>query len=143
MSHTYPTGKIVRVSGRTYKVINPSVTVDGESGLVLLGAVSGTRGGAAGQGTLLALHPDEIAESEVVPTTARRPPFRGERNLKRGKASRPPVPLAEGQSPVEGGTTAKPVKEELGLRGLRVGWLDALAITIYAVVVLVIVAIVG
>lgn len=111
-THTYQPGQQVRIGGRLYRVINPCVTVDGVEGLVLLGSMAKTRGGALGGGELVALHPDEIAEQQVVPTHRRT----SGRASNRAKASSTPTPSTEGQSPPDAGYSPSVTPKPLSLR---------------------------
>lgn len=63
----YRSGQLVRISGRPYRVLKVNATVDGVDGLVLLGALTKARGGAAGEGggDLLALTSEEIDEHQA------------------------------------------------------------------------------
>jgi hypothetical protein len=107
---TFKVGQEVRLAGRRYHVVNPSVTTtDGQSGLVLLASLSRSRGGAAGEGELVAVPPEDLAAQQVTPTHHRRRPHERNRGkafdrgaVDRGKAS------TEGQTPCTSSIPPKP-----------------------------------
>jgi hypothetical protein len=138
--HQLVVGQLVRISGRPYRVFKVGATVDGQPGMVLLAALTKSKGSGAGEGgDLLALTPEEIVEQQVVPTSKRRPG----REV-RAKASQDEGQSLEGQS-LEGlegqsspGEGSKGHEGLEGLEGLSIGPTDILALLIFIVCVVVI-----